>query len=145
MLKLVINSPKGGVGKTTIATNAALLLASRGMKVLALDLAGGLRMSNYIRKKQAEAEQFGYFKDALEREGIFVGIIITISGLSPDVKQRINDINKKGIYCFYHIPLKDIIMWKLQETEIEFQCGDISKKIREELNNFLSKSSKIED
>ncbi len=55
MLKLVINSPKGGVGKTTIATNAALLLASRGMKVLALDLAGGLRMSNYIRKKQAEA------------------------------------------------------------------------------------------
>ncbi|MGB3204533.1 MAG: AAA family ATPase [Crinalium sp.] len=54
MLKLVINSPKGGVGKTTIATNAALLLASKGFKVLALDLAGGLRMSKYISKKQAE-------------------------------------------------------------------------------------------
>lgn len=57
MLKLVINSPKGGVGKTTIATNAALLLASKGLKVLALDLAGGLRMSRYIRKKQAEAPE----------------------------------------------------------------------------------------
>lgn len=54
MLKLVINSPKGGVGKTTIATNAALLLASKGFKVLALDLAGGLRMSKYISQKQAE-------------------------------------------------------------------------------------------
>lgn len=54
MLKLVINSPKGGVGKTTVATNTALLLASRGFKVLALDLAGGLRMSKYIRQKQTE-------------------------------------------------------------------------------------------
>lgn len=60
MLKLVINSPKGGVGKTTIATNAALLLASQEIKVLALDLAGGLRMSKYIRNKQAEdAKKYG--------------------------------------------------------------------------------------
>ncbi len=54
MLKLVINSPKGGVGKTTIATNAALLLASQGKKVLVLDLAGGLKMSKYIEDKKKE-------------------------------------------------------------------------------------------
>lgn len=57
MLKLVINSPKGGVGKTTIATNAVLLLASEGKKVLALDLAGGLLMSKYIRERQAEDQE----------------------------------------------------------------------------------------
>ncbi len=57
MLKLVINSPKGGVGKTTIATNAALLLASEGKKVLALDLAGGQLMSKYIRERQAEEKK----------------------------------------------------------------------------------------
>ncbi len=98
-----------------------------------------------IEKGKFTPEQFGYFKDALERESIFVGIIITASGLSPDVKQRINDINLEGIYCFYHIFLKDIIMWKVHESGIEFQCGDISKRIREELNNFVSSFSKIED
>ena len=57
------------------------------------------------------------------RESIFVGIIITATGLSADVEHRINDINKEGIYCFYYMPLKDIIMWRVYESRIEFQCA----------------------
>lgn len=48
MIKLVINSPKGGVGKTTTATNIALLLANKGHRVMAVDLAGGLLMSRAL-------------------------------------------------------------------------------------------------
>ena len=54
MLKLVIHSPKGGVGKTTIATNITLILASQGKKVLALDLAQGSMMSSYLEGKRKE-------------------------------------------------------------------------------------------
>ena len=45
MKKILINSPKGGVGKTTLATNIALYLAQSGLKVLACDFAQGLQMS----------------------------------------------------------------------------------------------------
>ena len=48
MIKIVINTPKGGVGKTTTATNLALLLARMGRRVLAVDLAGGLLMSQAL-------------------------------------------------------------------------------------------------
>ncbi len=54
MLKLVINSPKGGVGKTTIATNAALLLAAEGKKVLVLKLSSSSRILQHIENKQKE-------------------------------------------------------------------------------------------
>lgn len=54
MLKLVINSPKGGVGKTTIATNAALLLAAKGKKVLVLKLSSSSRIIQHIENKQQE-------------------------------------------------------------------------------------------
>lgn len=54
MLKLVVNSPKGGVGKTTIATNAALLLAAEGKKVLVLKLSGTSRIIKHIENKQQE-------------------------------------------------------------------------------------------
>lgn len=48
MIKLLINTPKGGVGKTTTATNIALLLARDGHRVMAVDLAGGLLMSRTL-------------------------------------------------------------------------------------------------
>lgn len=54
MLKLVINSPKGGVGKTTIATNVALLLAAEGKKVLVLKLSSSSRIVEHIKQKQQE-------------------------------------------------------------------------------------------
>ncbi|MDT0172903.1 AAA family ATPase [Exiguobacterium sp. BRG2] len=45
MIKILINAPKGGVGKTTIATNIALYLAQSSKKVWALDLAQGEQMT----------------------------------------------------------------------------------------------------
>ncbi|MFB6328409.1 AAA family ATPase [Pantoea deleyi] len=48
MIKFVLNTPKGGVGKTTTATNIALLLARNDFRVLAVDLAGGLLMSQAL-------------------------------------------------------------------------------------------------
>lgn len=48
MLKYLVNTPKGGVGKTTISTNLALFLASKKSRVWALDLAQGSFMSQYL-------------------------------------------------------------------------------------------------
>ena len=49
MLKIVVNATKGGVGKTTVATNIALLLAQQNKRVWALDLAGRSRMGNFLK------------------------------------------------------------------------------------------------
>lgn len=46
MIKILVNSPKGGVGKTTLATNIALFLAREGFRIWALDLAQGEQMSD---------------------------------------------------------------------------------------------------
>ncbi|AFZ50784.1 nucleotide-binding protein [Dactylococcopsis salina] len=48
MIKIVVNATKGGVGKTTVATNIALLLAQQDYRVWALDLAGRSRMANFL-------------------------------------------------------------------------------------------------
>lgn len=48
MIKIVVNATKGGVGKTTVATNIALLLAKQGKRVWALDLAGRSRMAKFL-------------------------------------------------------------------------------------------------
>ena len=52
MIKLIVNTPKGGVGKTTTATNIALFLAQKGYRVWAIDLAGGLLMSQALLNTQ---------------------------------------------------------------------------------------------
>src|ERR1051326_2459239 len=49
MIKIVVNSPKGGVGKTTLAMNAALYLAGAGNRVWALDLAQSGLMAQQLR------------------------------------------------------------------------------------------------
>jgi chromosome partitioning protein len=48
VLKIVVNATKGGVGKTTVATNIALLLAQQNYRVWALDLAGRSRMGKFL-------------------------------------------------------------------------------------------------
>lgn len=48
MIKIVVNATKGGVGKTTVATNIALLLAQQDKRVWALDLAGRSRMAESL-------------------------------------------------------------------------------------------------
>jgi chromosome partitioning protein len=48
LIKYVVNTPKGGVGKTTISTNLALMLAARQKRVWALDLAQGSIMSSML-------------------------------------------------------------------------------------------------
>lgn len=52
MIKILVHSPKGGVGKTTFATNIALFLARKGYRVWALDLAQGLLMTRELNNAQ---------------------------------------------------------------------------------------------
>lgn len=93
-----------------------------------------------IEKKKFSPQAFGHFKVAMERENIFIGIIITASGLSPDVERMIRDINNEGTYCFYHVALKNIILWQVDGCGIEFICGNISVRLCEELNKFIDNS-----
>ncbi len=60
MIKIVVNATKGGVGKTTVATNIALLLAQQNKRVWALDLAGRSRMAKFL-------ESTSYFNNSTNR------------------------------------------------------------------------------
>lgn len=70
MIKIMINTPKGGVGKTTTATNIALLLARRGCRVLVLDFAGGLLMSQALARTPEFAATTGNKIELKEAERI---------------------------------------------------------------------------
>ncbi|EIK51145.1 hypothetical protein YO5_14470 [Stutzerimonas stutzeri TS44] len=70
MIKIMINTPKGGVGKTTTATNIALFLAKRGQRVLAVDLAGGLLMSYALAQTPEFAAGTGNKIDSREAERV---------------------------------------------------------------------------
>ena len=70
MIKIVINTPKGGVGKTTTATNLALLLARMGRRVLAVDLAGGQLMAKALLRLPEFAENSGNKVDPREAERV---------------------------------------------------------------------------
>ncbi|CAD5947402.1 hypothetical protein PCC9214_02331 [Planktothrix tepida] len=60
MIKIVVNATKGGVGKTTVATNIALLLAQQNKRVWALDLAGRGRMARFL-------ESTSYFNNSTNK------------------------------------------------------------------------------
>ena len=70
MIKIVINTPKGGVGKTTTATNLALLLARMGRRVLAVDLAGGQLMAKALLALPEFAENSGNKVESREAERV---------------------------------------------------------------------------
>ncbi len=59
MIKIVVHSPKGGVGKTTLATNIALFLARKGHKVWAYDLAQGGLMTDFLKPTNEFLDQSG--------------------------------------------------------------------------------------
>jgi len=87
-----------------------------------------------IQSQKFTREQFGGFKDDLERENMYVGLIISATGLSPDAKRRLDDVNAEGIYQFFHIPLEDILTGNINIHPVELASGNISDKIIEELN-----------
>lgn len=87
-----------------------------------------------IQSQKFTREQFGGFKDDLERENMYVGLIISATGLSPDAKRRLDDVNADGIYQFFHVPLEDILTGNINIHPVELASGNISDKIIEELN-----------
>jgi len=52
MIKILVNAPKGGVGKTTLATNIALYLAEKNHRIWAMDLAQGEQMTKALKKTE---------------------------------------------------------------------------------------------
>ncbi len=87
-----------------------------------------------IQIQKFTREQFGGFKDDLERENMYVGLIISATGLSPDAKKRLDDVNADGIYQIFHIPLADILTGNINIDPVKLASGNISDKIIEELS-----------
>lgn len=56
MLKLVVNSPKGGVGKTTIATNAALEENSEELNSIYIPRWIIAATSSFVKSKYSKLE-----------------------------------------------------------------------------------------
>ncbi|MEA5620288.1 hypothetical protein VB711_20915 [Cronbergia sp. UHCC 0137] len=87
-----------------------------------------------IQTQKFTREQFGGFKDDLERENLYIGIIISATGLSPDAQRRIDDVNIEGIYQFIHIPLGDILAGNINLFPIQLADKNICDRIVEYLN-----------
>ncbi len=98
-----------------------------------------------IQKHKFNREQLGGFKLDLERENIYLGIIITATGLSGETKSVVENLNQEGICMFYHIYIADILMRKIDVSDIKFLCGDISQKLREEVAKSISELTEIEE
>ena len=64
MLKVVVYAPKGGVGKTTIATNVAMLLAGQGHKVWAWDLSEKELMTYFLASSPEFVGEFRLWQGA---------------------------------------------------------------------------------
>lgn len=87
-----------------------------------------------IQSQKFTREQFGGFKDDLERENMYVGLIISATGLSPDAKRRLDDVNADAIYQLAHISLGDILTGNINIYPVKLASGNISDKIIEELS-----------
>lgn len=108
------------------------LLLQKGHKII--QDAG---ISVKIQSQKFTREQFGGFKDDLERENLFVGIIISALGLSPDAERRISDVNAEGIYQFAHISLGDLYANNVNIFPVQLAYGNISDRILEELSKMI--------
>lgn len=70
MRKLVVHTPKGGVGKTTVSVNLAMTLARAGKRVWALDLAQGTAFSDALRATSEFSERSGCRIEVREMERV---------------------------------------------------------------------------
>ncbi|EAW33317.1 hypothetical protein [Lyngbya sp. PCC 8106] len=84
-----------------------------------------------IESKKFSRIQFGGFKDDLERENLYIGVIVSATGLAPDTQRRISDIHQEGIYQFIPLSLGDLLAGNIPN---EFICDHNPEKLFRELN-----------
>lgn len=66
---IIVNTPKGGVGKTTTSTNIAKLLDEMGYKILVYDVAQGLKFSERFEEEKSKGNWSGIvYQDELADE-----------------------------------------------------------------------------
>lgn len=115
----------------------------RGPKITKVKLADGLLyqkgnldvqeagISVKIQSQKFSRIQFGGFKDDLEREGLYIGVIVSATGLAPDTQRRITDIHQEGIYQFIDLRLENLLAGFIPN---EFICDHDPEKVLRELN-----------
>ncbi|ERT68558.1 hypothetical protein HMPREF0202_01540 [Cetobacterium somerae ATCC BAA-474] len=91
MIEIIVNAPKGGVGKTTISTNIALYLKNANVKVKAIDLAQGELLTSELNDQNFSSQD-----------------IITC---------ELGSISKKGVIKPFGVNKKEIVIDRKKELE----------------------------
>jgi len=92
--KLLIISGKGGVGKSTVATNLAFSLAYQDKKVGLLDV--DIHGPNIAKMVGAEGKRLGILPDATTIEPIFVPPGVRMVSISPLLKNSDTPVIWRG-------------------------------------------------